>query len=578
MKKIALIIVFSVMCLGFIFANNLYAQVFPSTQGAGAIEESVQQEKKSKEAVEQLETPRKKADIEQEQPPEEGAIAPGEKFTVKTIIVTGSTLLDEKEIREIVAPYENKEISLVELREVTDKITALYRKKGYITSMSFIPPQKIDKETVEIRVVEGKMGDIEVSGNRYYKAANYKNKIRLKKGEIFDYNIFQRCVQYINEHSGRSVKGVMKAGKQPGDTDILLVAKEQFPMHADLTYDNFGSRFTGYSRYGVQVRHDNATGHDDIFSFQYQLSDANRYRLLEPSYTFPFDYGGKAGISFSDTYVNLGKDYEDSDAVSKGQVYNLFYSHPAVRKDWIDVNINAGFEYKDTENYFAEVLSSRDYLRIFKIGADFDFTDKWGRTLLTSEMRFGVPDIMHGDPNKYNNSALFSSREGRRNKFNKLNLYLARVCRLPYDSNLLLRFSQQITPQIMPAAEQFLIGGSENVRGYPRAEYGGDEGTTASAEISTPFYFMPKKLKVPGCEKSFYDASRFAMFFDWGRIRNYRSGAGVNKNYYLAGAGAGIRFNPRDDFYVRMDIAAPVNIKPSNNSKTTFYIEAKKTF
>jgi hemolysin activation/secretion protein len=149
---------------------------------------------------------------------------------------------------------------------------------------------------------------------------------------------------------------------------------------------------------------------------------------------------------------------------------------------------------------------------------------------------------------------------------------------MPWETNLLLRFSAQVSPYILCASEQFLIGGAETVRGFPRSERSGDEGQTASAEYSVPLYFIPKGLKVPFTKTSFYDALRVVMFYDWGHIRNRRVAAGENKNYYLAGAGGGLRFNLPNDFSVRFDVAAPVNIKPSNNSRTTIYIEARKMF
>jgi DNA polymerase I-like protein with 3'-5' exonuclease and polymerase domains len=56
-----------------------------------------------------------------------------------------------------------------------------------------------------------------------------------------------------------------------------------------------------------------------------------------------------------------------------------------------------GFEYKDMDNYLAGFVSSKDRLRIFKLGFDCDALDSMGRTIVTTEMRFGIDNIMGGN-------------------------------------------------------------------------------------------------------------------------------------------------------------------------------------
>ena len=62
------------------------------------------------------------------------------------------------------------------MQKVADLISEAYRTKGYITSRAYLAPQKIENAKLEIKVVEGKMGDLNVTGNHWYKASLYKKK------------------------------------------------------------------------------------------------------------------------------------------------------------------------------------------------------------------------------------------------------------------------------------------------------------------------------------------------------------------------------------------------------------------
>ncbi|MEM6433363.1 MAG: POTRA domain-containing protein, partial [Cyanobacteria bacterium P01_D01_bin.115] len=58
-----------------------------------------------------------------EQPLPPGADTP---FNVTEVEVVGSTIFDEATLAAIVAPYENREVTLAELQQAADAITQLY--------------------------------------------------------------------------------------------------------------------------------------------------------------------------------------------------------------------------------------------------------------------------------------------------------------------------------------------------------------------------------------------------------------------------------------------------------------------
>jgi len=90
----------------------------------------------------------------------------------------------------------------------------------------------------------------------------------------------------------------------------------------------------------------------------------------------------------------------------------------------------------------------------------------------------------------------------------------------------------------MPEVMAFRLGGPYSVRGYRMSSIGTGEGfMMASAEVTTPFFFLDRIKKV-----QFFDNIKFSMFVDAGKIFG---GTITNKLYdrpeYGAAAGVGIK-------------------------------------
>ncbi|MBI5145193.1 MAG: ShlB/FhaC/HecB family hemolysin secretion/activation protein [Candidatus Omnitrophica bacterium] len=512
--------------------------------------------------------------VEEKSPPEIAPPKTEEKILIQKINVTGATLIPEKEINDTISEFQNKELKLKEMQKAADLITDTYRKKGYVTSRAYLPPQKIEGNILEIRVVEGRMGDLEVKVNRYFKAALIKGKITLTKGEPFDYNELRRDLSKINQHPDRNARAVFAPGKEAGTTDLILEVKDRLPIHLGLKWDNFGSRYIEKDRYQATLTHNNLLGFDDIFTLQYQIAEADTYRLSSLRYLFPVSDKTELGFFAARTKLDLGKEYKDLDARGKSELYGFYLNQDLFDTDNIDLSLNLGFDYKDIFNFQLGNVTSRDRLRVIKVGLDLDASDIWGRTIFTNEIDFGIPEIMGGLEREDSHA----SRSGSGGKFVKDTINLFRLQKMPLSSSLLWKNQIQISPYILTAAEQFQLGGISNVRGYPPAEYVGDEGYASTWEWSFPVYPLPKDIKVPFSKAKLYDALRIVTFYDWGNVRLRRPQAGEEKYKTLRGTGCGIRFNLPEDFALRIDFAWPLDKTPSDENHLHPWFEVSKSF
>ncbi len=554
----------------FTVAVELSAQQLPSE-----IEKAQLDINKEKKLRERLEQKKQAPEIEDKEKPQQApASTSQQKVLIKKIDVLGVTLLREDKINKITSQYENQDLSMADMQKVADLITDAYRKKGYITSRAYLPPQKIEQNTVEIRVMEGAMGNVEIKGNRYFKTKLLRKKITLAKGEPFNYDILKSNLSKLNEHPDRKTRAVLMPGKEPGTTDIVLEVKDKLPIHFGLDWDNYGSRYISKNRYRGTITHNNLLGFDDILTLQYQKSERNAYWLSSARYLLPLTDDFSIGAYGARSRVTLGKEFEEMDARAKSRLYGIYTIHSIIQKEDFSLNFNLGFDYKDVFNFFLGDETSRDRLRIGKAGVDIDATDKFGRTIITQEIGYGIPGIMGGletrDPH--------ASREGAGGKFVKNTLNLLRLQKLPFDSILYWKNQLQFSPYILPSTEQFQIGGVANVRGYPPAEVVGDQGYAMTWELSLPVYFIPKSIKVPLSEAKLYDSVRVALFYDWANTRLRRPQPGEEKNKTLRGAGVGVRVYLPEDFSTRVDFAWPLDNTPSDGNHLHTWFEISKAF
>lgn len=568
--------VFIVAITLFLFGSGYsYAQTPPASQTAGGLEKTERAIEKEKELQERI-TTEKKAEEEKEVGVEETAAAPAEerKILIKAIEVRGATLISEEVVSKIKAEYEGKEITIKDMQKICDLITDEYRKKGHVTSRAYLPPQTIKDGLLIIMVTEGQLGSVDIKGNRYFKTALLKKKLLVKEGGFFDYKSLQKSLRDINEHPDRFAKAILVPGEKPGQTDIVLEVKDRLPVHAGLNFDNFGSRYVEKYNYAATLEHNNFLGWDDRVFLKYQRSQSDFQRLKSVSYTIPLNSTFEAGGSYLWSKMKLGKEFEDVDVRGRTEIVRLFLNQTLIDEDLFDLKLNFGFDYKHIENYTASQLTSRDEVRIFRMGFDLDNEDKWGRTIFTMEEDIGIPDLFGGAGDK----DPLATRAGAGGKFFKLAGNVYRLQPMPFDSQILWKNQFQLSNYTLPASEQFQIGGIANVRGYPPAEYSGDRGFATSVEWSFPPYFIPKDTNIPLTQSKLYDAMKFVVFYDLGVIRLKKELAGERKHRTLRGVGFGLRMNLPQEFSVRLEFAYPLAQTPSDENHLHPYISVNKRF
>jgi hemolysin activation/secretion protein len=149
------------------FTLTLWAQdekSLPSVDSTSIIGQKIKKEGEPKPEAEV-----RGGQVELEKEEREEALEAEVRFFVSEIRLVGNTAIPTAEFRPLLKGYENKKRTLSQVRKLTQDITARYRERGFLTSAAFLPPQKVTDGIVQIRIVEGKVGDLQVEGNRFFR-------------------------------------------------------------------------------------------------------------------------------------------------------------------------------------------------------------------------------------------------------------------------------------------------------------------------------------------------------------------------------------------------------------------------
>ena len=543
----------------------------PGSQASRFEEESKRREKELQEKKirkPQIEIPKEK---------EKPALPEVVKFILKDIFVTGATVFKPEKFRSIYESYLGREVNFRDLEFVANEIKGLYLKEGFVTTIVYIPQQDISAGRVEIKIVEGKIGEVKIEGNKWFSSSLLSRYFHSKEKEILDSSKIQKDLLRLDKNPDLEVRAVIEKGKEPGTTDIILKVEDKFPYHVGATVDNQGSRTVGKVRGSVIFRSTNLSG---IFDTLYisQLKSKSSYGSFT-SYSLPLDtYGTKLIFDYTYFYTNLKKEYKTSHIKGKSQICALHLLKELSLSDYSELGADVGVEIKSIHKRTAGSMTTNDQLRMPYIGFNLVKIDSFlgmGQTVFSPKFSFNIKDAFGSS--EYNHPS--ASRSNTCGFFYKYEQALQRYQRMPWESRLLLSSDAQLTSSTLPSSEQFQLGGANSIRGYPEGDYLADIGISFSAEWVFPNYLLPKNYKLPHTKIPLRNQLEPVLFMDLGGGKILDEIATEDDHKFLMGIGAGLRFRFNDYISVKLDWAKHVGDDPEvGQGESTFHMSFQSEF
>ncbi len=542
------------LAIGQGFANT--GIVGPPQSSAGIVEKQIQKEYQAEEVPPTKEIPLLEVDI----PTETLQIPSGRAIYISKIVFTGNQAVSTGELNKIAAPYIGKRLSGEDIRELCLKIQQYYVKEGFILARAFPPVQDIKDQTLTIQIMEGILGQVEIEGNHYYNSKFILSHVKRFVGKAINYNDLIRALLLLNENMELSVGSIFKKGKNRGEADLILVVKDQLPLHIYTDYNNYGSEISTHDRWGTRLDYGNLITDGDKVSLTEVLGwPPSHLNYSNAIYSVPLSsWGTRMDLSYIFSQFKVGE-LGSLDLKGQSQIASVKVKQALSRTRIWSSDVFVEFDYMQLRNEALGQTSSYDKLRILQVGGRMDYIDPFkGRNLFDLSLSAGIPDFLGGlhavDP--------LCSREGAGGRFFIGNLDYQRLQTLPYRFMVTFNASGQGTFNKLPISQQFYIGGIDTVRGYPLAVVLGDNG-----------YYMNLELSIPSPPiSSLQEHLRFIAFVDQGGVFDNSFVPGEHDPAYLTSAGVGLRVQGPWNFFLNFDAGFPLT-NPYRSSNCITYLK-----
>ena len=478
-------------------------------------------------------------------------------FLLQKINFEGNTKIPSEELEKLGLEVLGEDVFFDELLEVCQKVTNYYRAKGYLTSYATVPPQRIVDGVATIRIVESKVGEMNIEGEKWtrewYLRHIIMGKAGLREGDVFNAKNLQRAMKEINKEDYVQVQTeVERQAEGDENTTITLNVRDRFPVNLNFSYDDYGRSYTGSQRVSFLVGMDNLTGlGDKIYGGTILSSGATGWMA---GYSLPVSsYGTRLSFDFSDSHVRLGGPYKNLNVKGNAQSYFFKLTQPIIQTAKSDLIFYTGYDYVNANtsaNIAGNPLRLSNYnLNVWRSGLYGMTDDNYGRWLGNLGVDFGMGGDGHG---AIQDTTFFKVTAGA-----------TRVQRLFGRSMGIVRVNGQYSPNKLFAAEQMQMGGPYTLRGYQPAELIGDYGVTGTVEYRFPVPFLDRIL--PKVDERL----KLAVFYDWGWLGE-NGGIYNYPQQFLHSVGFGTYVNFTDWLTAQVGVGFPLG-RDYNENTASFY-------
>ena len=494
-----------------------------------------------------------------------------DSLLVKGFSFSGNTVVSQAELEALTQLYVGRSLTLPDLEEVAASVADLYKKKGYTLATTYVPQQHIRFGVVTIAILEGRVGEISVTGNQHYSTEFIRGSFAQAMEDKVVRNVaLERALLLLNEYPDLKTSILLEPGTSTGSTNVHVKAEDKLPIHATLDYNNYGSNKISRNRFGAGIQIGNVLFDGATLNINGIMGDHPDQLLFQTgAYAVPIGvHGTKLVLSGSNGRFDVGAELAALQINGTIKTYDISVTHPFIKTRFQTLTAETGFASKDNRLFTLGSLTGDDRVRMAKLGVNYDRLDLSGRTYVSLYGFQGLGELFGG----MDNNALQTTRQGTDNRFTKATVNAGRIQSLGHEVLLVVRASGQATTGPVVVIEQMLLGGPDSVRGYQLGERFVDEGYTISAETRVPFF------------PSVFSSTQAAAFIDHGagRVRNPQPGEQSSSS--LTGTGVGLQTElPYFSTRFRFDVGFPIGPKPvggtiAGDHSPTFYVQAIARF
>ncbi|GJD23614.1 surface antigen (D15) [Rivularia sp. IAM M-261] len=479
--------------------------------------------------------------------------------------IEGSTVFTQQQLNDATKDLINRPISFTELLQAADKITNLYTKgcndnnskePCYVNSGAYIPADqtfKVDGGIVKIRVLEGRLENINVKGTRRLNSDYVRSRLALGADKPLNLKKLLEALQLLElDPLIQNVKAELATGTTPGGSILAVQVAEAKTFSVQLNLNNNRQPSVGSFERQIQFNQANLFGLGDGLSVAYANTDGSN--SVYASYGIPLN-PQNGTLTFNYSYASsevIEKPFDALGIEGTSQEYGITYRQPLIRTPTKEFALSLSATRRESDLGFLETLVG-ERLPFPSPGADENgqtratilrFAQDWTQRSSSevfaarSQLSLGI-DALDATINNTDPDGEFFAWRGQA-QWVKL---------LAPDTLFIARADLQLADRPLLPSEQIGLGGQATVRGYRQDRTLADNGFLASAEFRYPV------LRVPEIQ----GLLQVTPFIDFGTAWNTsNAGRGALNPDTLASVGLGLLWQQNNRLTARFDWGVPL--------------------
>ena len=425
----------------------------------------------------------------------------------------------------------DKPLTFKGIDEILSLVRSLYKSHNMPFMDVTAPPQNVSNGVLQIVVIGYKVGNVKVSGNRYFSKNFILSQSNIYPGQVLSKSALVSDMNWLNKNPFLHTEALLSPGSTAGSMDINLLIKDVIPFRAYAGYDNQGIPSLGMNEWNAGFNYGNAFGLGQMLSYQIAQSFNARYRSQSLSYDIPFSWHGIIKLtgfySTASPYINqyfseLGRNAQLS------IYYKQELSSFSIGGASFNQSTGIGYDFKTTNNNLAfgglQVFQGTAQIDQFPLFYKLSETDSLGITSLNN--RFVISP---GDMNADNSTASFNTiYAGTRSNYIYDNIYISRQEYLPLGAQIVSGINFQTANHNLLYSEQLAAGGIYSAPGYSPDAATGSRGVILNEELKLPPINIAPVFQ--GTIPAYADTPLFVrpgLFWDYADLSSVDNVAGI---------------------------------------------------
>lgn len=480
---------------------------------------------------------------------------------------SAGSLIHSAGMSRILNAQLGKPITLRQLNELSREIIDYYRRCGQPVVDVQIPEQKITAGTVQIVVVEGRVGQIKVFDCDPEYACRVRQQIEYTcpGGRIYESSL-EEDLYWLNRYPFHHVDLALEPGATEGDTDIHFKVNRVTPIRGYVGYEDTGVKSLGLERLFAGVIIGDPFGWGGTLGYQY-TSDGYFDLLSAHAVSYSKDFNRDWSLLTYGSWASVTPNMP-APMNQNGESWQtgLGVSRYLQRSYWNEQALNVGVDFKTTNNNleFGGQGVQAGEADLIQLNFGYDRLRRYrnGDFLAINHDVYVGPGSGFSS---HSNAGDFNTI--RANTDPSYIYYVGRLMgrwELPRQMELQTRFAGQIASDRLLYSEMLGFGGYDSVRGYDQRTLNADGGWLWNVEVG------PEAWLSTHCRDT--RSLRTYAFADMGTAYVRAPVAGESGDQFISSVGIGARYAISNRLTARADYGWGLNSIPGANNRSRVHL------